>query len=346
MGIRTAAAVGLGMLSWSAGAGESSSAQDLPEPIVRLVAMLSGASQPGRLHLEGLAGQGGPGSDFGSIRTDDGVPWLTITASNGRSSGGAYQADNLEVWRRDPVFSIANLRISGRSEEIALSGGPIRYGVGVGDLSASVSAEGISASYSEGQALAVRLKSPVGWMSIADKPGRVLTWSADSIAFDGRSEPEARSLIQVIQFSANVGTGIEALRAARVESDVGVDGTWGILIEGLVLSRHLRGRFGLVSDFELPPVAVRMTFEPAPAGRRSYSALISGHDASLTIGGWLEVGGSSGRVTNVKATGVLDFLAAAGSTDPVAVAAGIGLFYDEASQDGDSLRSSSPGWEK
>ena len=123
--------------------------------------------------------------------------------------------------------------------------------------------------------------------------------------------------------------------ASSLEIETDSAGSWHFRLDGLAVSAGLADRFRPISGLEPPPVSLKMTILPkGAAGRRGFSSVVGAGTAELRIEGWLEeevVGG----VARADAAGLLRFLADAGSADPLAAAAAMGLHYDQAGQDAD-----------
>ncbi len=315
---------------------------DVPQPAGELLATLAGEVYPGHLRLSWLTERAGDEGRLGRIETEDGNAWLFVSASDARKAGGTLEAGRFEVWSDTPLISIDDARISETAAGILADGGRFRHQAGMRGLASSMSAAGFSANYADGTwKISVRLDSPTGRLVAGNRSAGHLNWSAEALAFEasGREPPVAQVMLDRLTISAGGGkTGTIARLEIRSDSN----GTWQIIADGVALSSGLASRFRPIAGLEWPPLSLSLSVDPIRGGRRNFTASLDAGPAAISVEGWSEAGSGPLSVTAVEAAGLLELLKDAGAIDPLAAAARMGLYYDQASQEADMIRSAQP----
>lgn len=334
----------------SGGAAMGQSGGDGESPAVdagasRLLAAILGVPAPGALSLvsssvhsaeEGAGGE--PAGQVHRLLGMDGSLWMLVSSrGEDRSATGGYRAVGLEAWLgSEPVLSVADFRIEEASpDRIALASGKLQYRAGHQELRAAVSADRGEVAYDGAGGGTVALTGVEGTLTAPGvSAGGRMRWSA------GRLEAEG-GRIRLSGLAVQLGWD-RTVDADLLEFGNGPGGRWMIRIDRLAVSRGLTGRFRALEGLGLPPVTVSVSFEPRSGGRWLYTVQIDAAPASFRIDGWVEAGRGAVVVREVEAQGLLGFLASAGSMDPLAAAARMGLFYGDAEQEADLVRGVRP----
>ena len=335
MGLRTAGLACAGLWMGVVAAAQDAAPLDVPPALGRLLAAVTGATATGPLLLTGIRGSVGTESGLARIGTVDGVPLLTVAVAGGRMDGESFRADRVELWRDEPLLSgdgvrvaVDGARISAAAERILHTGG---FGRLVTALSAGRTSATVSGTTTE---LTVELDSPAGRIGPADRTHGSLAWTAGRAVFRENPGGERPLHLRMESIAMEMGAGRTAgAGSLEIEADPG--GAWHLKVGGLAVSAGLADRFRPISGLAPPPVSLEMSVMPeGPSGRRAFNSLVRGGTAVLRIDGWLG-GRGEGGVTRADAAGLLRWLADAGSADPLASAAAMGLHYDQDGQDAD-----------
>ncbi len=335
MGLRTAGLACAGLWMGAVAAAEVAAPLDVPPALGRLLAAVTGSPVVGPLQVTGMEGQGGIGSGLGLIGTEDGDPFLTIVASGGRRDGNSFRADRVEIWRDEPLLSGEGVRVAADGERISGSAEGIHHTGSFGRIVTALSAGRSAATYTGTDAeLAVELESPAGRIVPAARQDGMLAWAATRAVFLENPRGGRPLHLRMESISLEMGAGRKA-GASSLEMEADSAGSWHFRVDGLTVSAGLADRFRPTSGLVPPPVSLEMSIlPPGPSGRRRFSSVVAAGTAELRIEGLLG-GQGAGRITRADAVGLLRFLADAGSADPLASAAAMGLHYDQAGQDAD-----------